>query len=873
MDFREFHLFTERDFYDKNIAYILEDLKIKLRNGYMFHPKYVIPFPKKNGLIRRKVFINLQDQIVTHAVLDIIGKKTDKQFYRHSYGNRLDTKQGRYGSNTFIYYVKQYNKFLNHIVYQLNNGYKYYCETDITSYFDHVKHDRLVFQLKQFNRDNTLGYIYENLIPNFLDTPFKLNNRVLHNEGVGIPQGGAFSYFLSNVYLTQIDYEMSKIQDIKYVRYVDDIRIMGKNHLDVERSLLFLQDLLFNLSLELNSSKTIVSKITENSSILKFKEEQAEKLSQFNEVIIDKQGIENLKHLRDTNNNLTNESQTFNELIKLRERKKSFAANRLINKGVPESFPFLKETIETRLDKASSLLSILSKYKHKAKGVAELNEKFLNRPYGIIQGVALRNKIAWSKEYNYSIFRFKSQNGELELALINNGDLHEPLYFSVIVKQAYTDMYNTNPFLIQNILYLFDRKNISRKIKIKFISKLLDCEIYKVVDISIFLADIFKKKREIFNEIKLLNSHGMTDFLTYLKSYSLNYHYLLQNEENSNLVIIQPVIEEGYVTLYNYVNERILSYREVNIIMNKVVQLVIGSSKYLDNPHTINSNNIWINGKQQKEFAIKLNPNPVEEIVFVTPEELFDEKVIDYELQSSFLLGMLWLSLYLRDAGELSNYYQPYAQLNSIKFWKDNNATFRDFYKRKTLEGTRDYNDFVDTLKKINKLTKKSPQIRKNIKELMNEGSYMTQSSSIDIFFSYSHEDEAYRKKLEKHLAIMKRQGLINGWNDRDINAGDEWKTSISDKLESAKVILLLISADFLASDYCYEIEMKRALERHESGDAKVIPIILRSCDWKGAPFSKIQALPTDAHPIDLWPNIDEAFTIVSTGIKKAIIK
>ncbi|MGG0459947.1 toll/interleukin-1 receptor domain-containing protein [Priestia aryabhattai] len=138
-------------------------------------------------------------------------------------------------------------------------------------------------------------------------------------------------------------------------------------------------------------------------------------------------------------------------------------------------------------------------------------------------------------------------------------------------------------------------------------------------------------------------------------------------------------------------------------------------------------------------------------------------------------------------------------------------------------------------------------------------------------FFSYSHEDESYRKQLEKHLAIMKRQGIINGWSDRDINAGDEWKTSISDKLESAKVVLLLISADFLASDYCYDIEMKRALERHDSGEAKVIPIILRSCDWSGAPFSKLQALPTEAKPIDLWVNSDEAFTLVSKGIGKTI--
>jgi len=118
---------------------------------------------------------------------------------------------------------------------------------------------------------------------------------------------------------------------------------------------------------------------------------------------------------------------------------------------------------------------------------------------------------------------------------------------------------------------------------------------------------------------------------------------------------------------------------------------------------------------------------------------------------------------------------------------------------------------------------------------------------------------------------LLKRQGFISGWHDRRITAGDEWKAEIDEHLETAKVILLLISANFIASDYCYDVEMKRSLERHEEGTARVIPIILSPCDWNGAPFGKLQALPKDAKPITIWSNQDEAFADVAKGIRKAV--
>ena len=131
----------------------------------------------------------------------------------------------------------------------------------------------------------------------------------------------------------------------------------------------------------------------------------------------------------------------------------------------------------------------------------------------------------------------------------------------------------------------------------------------------------------------------------------------------------------------------------------------------------------------------------------------------------------------------------------------------------------------------------------------------MEPKPDIEVFYSYSHRDDELREELERHLSILKRQGIITDWHDRRIGAGTEWKGQIDIHLNTARVVLLLISSDFLASDYCYDIEMRRAMERHESGEARVIPIILRPAIWKGAPFEKLQALPKDAKPVTSWGN------------------
>src|SRR5215218_4465641 len=139
------------------------------------------------------------------------------------------------------------------------------------------------------------------------------------------------------------------------------------------------------------------------------------------------------------------------------------------------------------------------------------------------------------------------------------------------------------------------------------------------------------------------------------------------------------------------------------------------------------------------------------------------------------------------------------------------------------------------------------------------------------VFCSYAHEDEEHLNDLREWLRGLERQGLIKWWHDRQIVAGWEWEETIDKNLRTAEIILLLVTPDFMASDYVYEKEIARAIERHERGEARVIPIIVRPSDWKWTPFGRLQALPKDAKPITTWPNQDEAWLDVAEGLRRAL--
>ncbi len=145
------------------------------------------------------------------------------------------------------------------------------------------------------------------------------------------------------------------------------------------------------------------------------------------------------------------------------------------------------------------------------------------------------------------------------------------------------------------------------------------------------------------------------------------------------------------------------------------------------------------------------------------------------------------------------------------------------------------------------------------------------QAAPIEVFYSYADADESLRVELDKHLSQLRHDGLITTWHKRQIVGGIDWTKTLDRHLNTASIILLLVSADFIASDYCYGIEMQRAMERNAAGEAHVIPVLLRPCDRQSAPFGKLQALPSNGVPITLWDNLDAGFTDVAQGIRAAL--
>jgi hypothetical protein len=141
----------------------------------------------------------------------------------------------------------------------------------------------------------------------------------------------------------------------------------------------------------------------------------------------------------------------------------------------------------------------------------------------------------------------------------------------------------------------------------------------------------------------------------------------------------------------------------------------------------------------------------------------------------------------------------------------------------------------------------------------------------LKLFYSYSHADESLRNELEKHLTLLRREGHIENWHDRRILPGKNLDDEISENLESASIILLLVSADFISSEYCYSKEMMRALQKEAGGEAQVVPVILRPCDWHSAPFGKLNALPPDGAALTSFANRDEGFVLIAKGLRRLI--
>lgn len=139
------------------------------------------------------------------------------------------------------------------------------------------------------------------------------------------------------------------------------------------------------------------------------------------------------------------------------------------------------------------------------------------------------------------------------------------------------------------------------------------------------------------------------------------------------------------------------------------------------------------------------------------------------------------------------------------------------------------------------------------------------------IFVSYAHEDQDLKRELDKHLTVLRRSSKVSVWSDGDITPGEEWDDAIMTALHDANIILLLVSVDFNATDFIWERELSIAMRRHHDGTARVVPVILRRCDWASQPYARLQALPPNATPVSEYADPDRAYTEIVLGLAGVI--
>ena len=145
------------------------------------------------------------------------------------------------------------------------------------------------------------------------------------------------------------------------------------------------------------------------------------------------------------------------------------------------------------------------------------------------------------------------------------------------------------------------------------------------------------------------------------------------------------------------------------------------------------------------------------------------------------------------------------------------------------------------------------------------------QQQPVRVFISYSHKDEKYKDDLINHLAGLKRNGIISDWTDRQILGGEKWDEVIKKNLEDSGIIIFLVSSAFMNSDYINEVEIKRAIEKHQKGEAVIVPVIIKYCDFSSLPLNEFQALPKNVRPIEDWSPRNKGWLDVTNQLKVVI--
>lgn len=249
-----------------------------------------------------------------------------------------------------------------------------------------------------------------------------------------------------------------------------------------------------------------------------------------------------------------------------------------------------------------------------------------------------------------------------------------------------------------------------------------------------------------------------------------------------------------------------------------------------------------------------------------------DQLIISHESKNRELLVF-----YRKDRDTFPNYGFKYVgRFRYVSHESAQPAHFilqRIVYDLDTSKNVIDASDIKEADKENGTPSKVTNEYVYNLKK-ETASSLVKEKNQLKLVYCYAHEDKALRDELDKHLSILKRLYQIVSWHDCKIGAGIEWKKEIDVQLNAANIILLLVSSDFMASDYCYGVEMQRAIARHKQGEAKVIPVILRPISsWQNTPIGKLKALPTDGIPVvdRKWYMLDYALENVANGIKDVI--
>ncbi|MCY8850663.1 reverse transcriptase domain-containing protein [Bacillus inaquosorum] len=783
-DVTKFKIHSEMSFYDTYIDQIILDLYHRLKNNqYRFSNKQIFLMPKNNGLLRKNSFMEIEDQIVSHAILNFIGRKIDSKFYYWSCANRIPRKKTKFSAPTFIPYFKQYNKFLNHTVYKIKEGNRWVCETDLVSYFDHIDHDLLMNMLKRHLKDETYSYIIEILIPTYLKSFYSLKGESKRSDK-GIPQGGSLAYFLSNLYLNELDHKMKEFTKFNYIRYVDDIRILGKTKQEVERSLLHLQAHLWELGLEINAGKTKVYEVEDDEELEEFREEQEDKLSHLQEES-DEEMYRLLQQYKDDitkNEKLPQAKGDFKELEKLRKRKINFATNNLIRKGDPASFPLLVSQMETKPEKVTYFLEKLFKYRFKEKklNVVSINNIYLDRPYETYVGAAIANLYNWNMKLRGGFSKvIPSETGIVELYILNSSKSQkvEAFILTTIINKCINRLERANPYLINSILYHMSRstgakgRGFSTRFKSVIINKIIEKNIYKVSNCGQFIIDAFLKDASLLELFENSNEKAHINFLDFLrKEYQELYKLLIVKDVQEE--IVEP--SEGYFTLHS-LHSTFNSVKDIFIFLKKVITLIRNDNRYMNNPIFVNPKNLWVKTSLYHDMEVRLNPKPVKDrsLYLSAPEDFFDRQHVKNELKISFMIGLIVFSLLLKEMDKINSLNLISLQFNPKRVWKNNNDEFKTVFSRDFVVKSPIQEGFYELLNIIEKLTKKNPRSRLSILNFNNylENKKGDEKRIMKFFISHSTKDKGritpYINLIEnnekKHKAFVDTHEFIPG--------------------------------------------------------------------------------------------------------------